>query len=371
MFEREGLLEISPGRKPRALKLLVETGQRQQQVGTGLYDYYDQNRRELIHLLTRTPFEKPLEQAIRTAQKIIDRIIFVAFCEDRGLLPDNSIHRAYSQLPAFARVTNPRWQNFLQLFESVDKGNKDYGINAFNGGLFAHDDDVDDLKLDDRNTDFFDQIANYSFRDEVNVEVLGHLFEKSVNDIERIRLGGLFDAEYEAGEAPKMEKSAERKRSGIYYTPPEFTGFIVRQTIGKLIEERFAAIAAKHKLKDGKPNDREPDAKAAAYWRDVSAKWRSEQEQVGSQIERYQSANREYVDTALEILELAERAYPLYVSQNGQEKRKLLNSVLSNCTFDGITLYPTYKNPFDLIAEGVILRSKLPRLDSNQRPADK
>jgi len=68
------------------------------------------------------------------------------------------------------------------------------GIPPYNGGLFRKDDEVDNLSLDDEWTNFFKNIGDYDFQYEVNVDVLGHLFEKSINDIERIRLGGLFES---------------------------------------------------------------------------------------------------------------------------------------------------------------------------------
>jgi hypothetical protein len=266
LFQKGALLPIAPGRLPRAERLLLETGERQQEVGDELYKNYHSNRMALIHHLTKPPHDKPLEKAIRVAQKIMDRIIFVAFCEDKGLLPSRTINKAYSQIPPFARVTNPRWRNFLDLFRSIDKGNKEHGISPFDGGLFRKDEEVDDLQLDDNWTNFFDSISRYDFRDEVNVDVLGHLFEKSVNAIERIRLGGLFDAEYKDDAKPKMKKSAERKKFGIYYTPPEFTSFITYKTIAKVIEQRFKEVAKKLGIKQKDIESPEPDAKLARYW---------------------------------------------------------------------------------------------------------
>ena len=67
-------------------------------------------------------FGKPLDSAIRLAQKLLDRIIFIAFCEDRELLRENCLERAWRELPAFTKATNPRWQNFLALFSEVDRG---------------------------------------------------------------------------------------------------------------------------------------------------------------------------------------------------------------------------------------------------------
>ncbi|MBN2270707.1 MAG: N-6 DNA methylase, partial [Sedimentisphaerales bacterium] len=79
-----------------------------------------------------------------------------------------------------------------------------------------------------------------------NVDILGHFFEKSINDIEKIRLAGLWHTVDEPEPAPKMVKSAERKRGGIYYTPPDFTEFIVNNTVSKLADETIAPIADKY-----------------------------------------------------------------------------------------------------------------------------
>ena len=70
------------------------------------------------------------------------------------------------------------------------------------------------------------------------------------------------------------------------------------------------------------------------------------------------------------ILELANKAYLLYQMQNSAEQGKLLKKVLSNCATDGITLYPTYRKPFDQIFKRVIKREWRALRDSNSRPTD-
>jgi len=265
IMEKGGLISIDD-KKPRTQILLDLTSERQREVGDDLYNSYHNNRVNLIHHLTKSPHNKDLEKAIYITQKLIDRIIFVAFCEDRELLPKNSISKAYSQLPPFSQVTNPKWQNFLNLFKSIDKGNKKHDISPYNGGLFKTDSEVDNLQLNDKWTDFFNNVSKYDFRDEVSVEVLGHLFEKSVNDIEKIRKGGLFEEEIEL-DKPRMQKSAERKRHGIYYTPPEFTMFIVHKTVGEVINDKFNKIEKKLGIAI-EENKETPNKKAAKYWSD-------------------------------------------------------------------------------------------------------
>ena len=81
------------------------------------------------------------------AQRLFDRIIFIAFCEDRRLLPEKTIPKAYT-VAGFHAVTNPRWQNFKNLFRFIDAGNETHGIPQYNGGLFAPH-AVDELELPD------------------------------------------------------------------------------------------------------------------------------------------------------------------------------------------------------------------------------
>ena len=56
--------------------------------------------------------------------------------------------------------------------------------------------------------------------------------------------------------------------------------------------------------------------------------------------------------TAEKILELAKKAAFLYKTQDPAEQRRLLETVLSNCTFDRGSLCPTYSKPFDLFVRG-------------------
>ncbi|MBN1344873.1 MAG: N-6 DNA methylase [Phycisphaerae bacterium] len=265
LFEYGGLLKSILGQPPRALRLVKETDERQHEVGNELYEAYSRNRLALIeHLFTQEG--KEFDVAIHVAQKLLDRIIFIAFCEDRQLLPGKVIESTYQAVPPLARATNPRWRNFIDLFHAIDKGHPNLELESgYDGGLFRHDPDVDELQLDDDWTDFFREVGGYDFRDEVNVDVLGHLFEKSVTELERLRQGGLFGAV--PSKASAMPKSAQRKRFGIYYTPLDFTTFVVRSTLGALIEARFAAIAKAHGVDPDARSSATDGRKVAAYWR--------------------------------------------------------------------------------------------------------
>ena len=236
VFQRDGLLgnKVEP---PRAIELLAQTRERQKAAGDDLYDHYSSQRTALIrHLIDHHGLG--YDDAIAAAQKLLDRVIFIAFCADRGLLPDKIIQTAVKERPTFSRVTNPVWNNFKTLFGMIDKGDATLEIPPFNGGLFRADPSVDSLDLSDDWTAFFAAIDGYDFRDEVNVDVLGHIFERSITELEKLRVTGFFGPQGGSNGQPEMPKSALRKRFGIYYTPPEFTGLIVDQTVGELIRQR-------------------------------------------------------------------------------------------------------------------------------------
>lgn len=257
LFSRSGLLKGIAGQQPFARSLLEQTDNRQRDVGDELYDAYRRNREELIRFL-HDHRQMSLEESVSAAQILLDRVVFIAFCEDRHLLPEKSLERAYADLPAFTKITNPRWANYVSLFQSVDEGNEAHEIPAYNGGLFRKS-VVDDLDLPDDLTKFFSTLGTYDFRDEVNLNVLGHLFEKSIVELEKLLEGDFFVDGSVSDRFAQMPKSAIRKRYGVYYTPPEFTSKISELAIDELIESRFRDIAEQMQL--------DPDeAEAPEYW---------------------------------------------------------------------------------------------------------
>jgi hypothetical protein len=65
------------------------------------------------------------QEILRCIQKLLDRVLFCAFCEDRGLLPAESLKHAFEHRDPY----NPRpvWLNFRGLFRAIDEGNA--GLN--------------------------------------------------------------------------------------------------------------------------------------------------------------------------------------------------------------------------------------------------
>ncbi len=104
-------------------------------------------------------------------------------------------------------------------------------------------------------------------------------------------------------------------------------------------------------------------------WGRKSAEWQIEEQQILASIRSLKAAKPERLLDAARILELANKACFLYVKQPPAEKAKLLKMVLSNCAIDAVSIYPTYRKPFDLIFQRVKTEGWRARRDSNPRPS--
>ncbi len=106
------------------------------------------------------------------------------------------------------------------------------------------------------------------------------------------------------------------------------------------------------------------------FWQRKTAEWQFEEQQILLAMQGLRDAGPDSLLSARRTLELANKAYFLYVTQNPAEKAQLLKMVASNCRFDGVTLYPTYRKPFDVIFERAKSKEWRALRDSNSRPSD-
>jgi site-specific DNA recombinase len=88
----------------------------------------------------------------------------------------------------------------------------------------------------------------------------------------------------------------------------------------------------------------------AAFFDRGAAEGRSRQSDVMLSIDRHQAASRNYLDEGIRLLELASRARELFEAQEPREKRRLLDFVVSNCSWKDGELSATPRQPFDLLA---------------------
>ena len=91
----------------------------------------------------------------------------------------------------------------------------------------------------------------------------------------------------------------------------------------------------------------------AAFFQKMSNQWREEQERCRRDIERHRNADRSYLSEGVALLELANNAQRLFAKQEPREKRRLLNFLLSNCTWEDGVLTVRFRQPFDMLAETI------------------
>src|SRR5690554_505007 len=171
------------------------------------------------------------------SQKLIDRFLFVFFAEDRMLLPANSTLQILNKWKNDWDFGDerPLYDLFKQYFNFLDTGRKGTQnraeIYAYNGGLFKPDAILDALEIDSNLLyEYTLKLSNYDFESQVDVNILGHIFENSLNEIESV------NAEIEGGEFDKQ--TSKRKKDGVFYTPKYITKYIVENTVGKLCLEK-------------------------------------------------------------------------------------------------------------------------------------
>jgi site-specific DNA recombinase len=96
----------------------------------------------------------------------------------------------------------------------------------------------------------------------------------------------------------------------------------------------------------------------AAFFDKMSAEWRKEQDRCQREIDRHQDADESYMDEGVQILELARNAQRLFERQEPRQKRRLLNFVTSNCTWEDGEVVATFRQPFDLLAKTTAIAAR-------------
>ncbi|BAZ85140.1 Eco57I restriction-modification methylase domain-containing protein [Dolichospermum compactum] len=227
-------------------RLLATSEEAQEEVTKRLYEEYKQVRLNIVRDF-RFRFASKLDipnfdqVLIEKAQKTLDRILFIAFCEDRGLLPEKTISKAHDSKDAY----NPRpiWDNYQAVFRWVDQGNEDPPIPGYNGGLFQYDQILDaQLNIPDSLCSKLKQLTRFDFDSEVSVDILGRIFEQSITDLEELK------ADVAKQEFDK--KQGKRKKLGVFYTPAYITQYIVEVAIGGYLQKRENELREKFKLEE-------------------------------------------------------------------------------------------------------------------------
>jgi type I restriction-modification system DNA methylase subunit len=236
---------------PKRLK--AESVSQEDQITKKLYKDYSEFKRALFNNLVELNPHYDKLLLFKKTQKLLDRFLFIFFAEDRLLLPTNLIFRInqeWKNLQAM-RIQVSLYERYMVYFNDLNHGAKvtlpafgkktgeaitaEFEIYAYNGGLFLPDEVLDNVKIDDTILHTYsEKLSNYDFDSDVDVNILGHIFENSLNEIDEIK------SEFE-GEIVDKTKT-KRKKDGVFYTPKYITKYIVDNTLGKLCIEKKTEI---------------------------------------------------------------------------------------------------------------------------------
>lgn len=174
-----------------------------------------------------------------SVQQTIDRIIFLRICEDRGIEP-------YGQLQALQNGANV----YKRLVEHLHKADERY-----NSGLFHfHKEqdraeepdrltlglDIDDKPLKDIFQNLYYPDSPYEFS-VLGADILGSVYEQFLGKVIRLT----------DGHHAKIEEKPEvKKAGGVYYTPTYIVDYIVKHTVGKLLEGKTPKQVEKLRILD-------------------------------------------------------------------------------------------------------------------------
>jgi type I restriction-modification system DNA methylase subunit len=246
LFCRQNFLPINKEAKFSKIdELFAASTKAEIEITKELYTEYSQLRGQLFEdfaalKLNKTKYSSDV--LIEKAQKLLDRVIFVCFCEDKGLIDKrNILMEAYESGKAF----NSSWNNFKQIFRWIDVGNDDPPIEGYNGGLFEYDAILDEvLKIDSLRCQQLARLGRYDFDSEVSVDILGHIFEQSIADLEELQR----QATGIKTDKKDAKNKSKRKVQGVYYTPAYITKYILEVSLGEYLERRRLEVETEDEL---------------------------------------------------------------------------------------------------------------------------
>jgi len=164
-------------------------------------------------------------------QSTLDRIIFLRIAEDRAA-------EQYGDLQVDIKQGD-YYKNLLLRFAVADQ--------KYNSGLFDFKKDtlskritIDNKVIKSIISELYYPVCPYEFS-VLSVEILGSAYEQFLG--KRISLS-------KSGRATIEEKPEVRKAGGVYYTPQYIVDYIVKNTVGKLIENKTPKEVSEIKICD-------------------------------------------------------------------------------------------------------------------------
>ena len=213
-------------KKAKTIELSEEYQKNQAEIEKKFYNEYKAIRLHIFENMRKNNPAVNENTIIEKVQKLLDRFLFICFCEDKGLLPNEIFYKTLEKGKNFGDV----FEVFKMLCNWINLGNPRENISHFNGGLFKNDDVLESLFVDNEVFEEMKKISEYDFDSELNENILGHIFEQSISDIEDLKKelnGEEFD-----------KKKGKRKKDGIFYTPKYITKYIVENSIKNWLDDK-------------------------------------------------------------------------------------------------------------------------------------
>ena len=213
-------------KKAKALELSEEYQKNQIEIEKKFYNEYRNIRLHIFENMKENNPETDENTLLEKVQKLLDRFLFICFCEDKGLLEKDFFNTILKKGKDFGSI----FDIFTIFCNWINLGNPKENISHFNGGLFKNDDVLNSLNIDDKVFEELKKISDYDFDSDLNVNILGHIFEQSISDIEELKKsisGEEFD-----------QKKSKRKKDGIFYTPQYITKYIVENSIKNWLDDK-------------------------------------------------------------------------------------------------------------------------------------
>lgn len=248
--------------------------------------------RAIAGRLDANPDDSELANAYDQTLNILFRLLFVAYGEDKDLLPydtnsiyaDHSLKRIARGLAddtnrgalVFEESASDLWEDVIQIWNAVDRGNKRWGVPPYNGGLFSSDPAANpagaalaELQLTNAEfgpaltallidaSDADATVGPVDFRS-LSVREFGTIYEGLLEselsvapadltvdpDGTYIPATGRQPVEVPAGSVYLHNRSGARKASGSYFTKPFAVEHLLDHALEPALTEHLARIQA-------------------------------------------------------------------------------------------------------------------------------
>jgi hypothetical protein len=192
------------------LKLKEQSNTFEQNISKSLYKDYSAFRTNLFDNIVSNNISIDKTALLRLTQKLCDRLVFVLFAEDRGLLRPNTVREIRTEFANQKFTDHNLYDIYKFYFDGIANGNEKLQIPKYNGGLFARDEILDSLIIDDDILDMEAQkLSDYDFQSDISVNILGHIFEQSLTDLEEM------EKNLHVGVSPSAYPNIEGNHGGI------------------------------------------------------------------------------------------------------------------------------------------------------------